>query len=39
LTRTLITNNPKTAPEAPEKNEFGGKVNQETMLAPTPVNK
>lgn len=39
LTRTLIANNPKTAPEAPTETVFLGKTNQETRLAPTPVNK
>jgi len=37
FTRTLIVNNPKTAPEAPTETVFLGKISQETRFAPTPV--
>lgn len=37
FTRTLIANNPKTAPEAPTETAFLGKTNHETRFAPTPV--
>ena len=37
FTRTLIVNNPKTAPEAPTETAFLGRTNHETRFAPTPV--
>lgn len=37
FTRTLIANNPNTAPEAPTETAFLGRNNHETRLAPAPV--
>lgn len=37
FTRTLIVNNPKTAPDAPTDTAFLGRISQETRFAPTPV--
>lgn len=37
FTRTLITNNPKTAPDAPTDTADFGRSNHETRLAPAPA--